>query len=73
MKPICIKMSENLLETIHRHAKALHVSPEVYIRRAIERMNRQTHALLRAKPLADASKKVRKERAICVGLSPYLQ
>jgi len=31
------------------------------VRHAIERMNRQTHALLRAKRLAEASKKVRAE------------
>jgi hypothetical protein len=32
-----------------------------YIRRAVERMNRQAPALLRARRLAEASKKVRKE------------
>jgi hypothetical protein len=49
------------LETSRRCADTLNLSRAAYIRRAIERMNRQTQALLRARRLAEASKKVRKE------------
>jgi hypothetical protein len=49
------------LETSRRCADTLNLSRAAYIRRAIERMNRQTQALLLARRLAEASKKVRKE------------
>jgi hypothetical protein len=39
----------------------LHLSRAAYIRRAVERMNRQAQALVRARRLAEASKKVQKE------------
>ena len=61
MGAISLKLPEDLLETSRRCADTLHLSRAAYIRRAIERMNRQTQALLRAKRLAEASKKVRKE------------
>ena len=61
MGAISLKLPEDVLETSRRCADTLHISRAAYIRRAIERMNRQTQALLRAKRLADASKKVRKE------------
>lgn len=61
MGAISLKLPEDVLETSRRCAETLHLSRAAYIRRAIERMNRQTLALLRAKRLADASKKVRKE------------
>src|SRR5262245_1176738 len=61
MKSISIQLPKELVQEIGRCANALHVSPQGYIRRAIERMNRHTHALLRAKRLAEASKKVWKE------------
>lgn len=61
MGAISLKLPEDVLETSRRCAETLHLSRASYIRRAIERMNRQTLALLRAKRLADASKKVRKE------------
>ena len=60
-KSISIKLPEELVLEIGRRAKTLRVSPDAYIRRAIERMNQQTQALLRAQRLADASKKARKE------------
>ena len=44
-----------------RCADTLHLSRASTIRRAVERMNRQTQALVRARRLAKASKKVRKE------------
>ena len=61
MGAISLKLPEDVLETSRRCADTLHLSRAAYIRHAIERMNRQTQALLRAKRLADASKKVRKE------------
>jgi hypothetical protein len=61
MEMLSLQMPEELLKTTRRCAKSLHVSRAAYIRRAIERMNRQTQALLRARRLAEASKKVRKE------------
>ena len=61
MGAISLKLPEDVLETSRRCADTLHLSRAAYIRRAIERMNRQTEAILRAKRLAEASKKVRKE------------
>jgi len=61
MGAISLKLPEDVLETSRQCADTLHLSRAAYIRRAIERMNRQTQAFLRAKRLADASKKVRKE------------
>ncbi len=61
MRAISLKLPEDVLETSRRCARTLHLSRAAYIRRAIERMNRQTEALLRATRLAEASKKVRKE------------
>ncbi|MCG3777174.1 MAG: hypothetical protein JW395_4050 [Nitrospira sp.] len=61
MGAISLKLPQDILETSRRCADTLHLSRAAYIRRAIERMNLQTEALLRAKRLAEASKKVRKE------------
>lgn len=61
MGAISLKLPEDVLETSRRCADTLHLSRAAYIRRAIERMNRQTQAFLRARRLAAASKKVRKE------------
>ena len=61
MGAISLKLPEDVLEISRRCADTLHLSRAAYIRRAIERMNRQTKALLREKRLAEASKKVRKE------------
>ncbi len=61
MRAISLKLSEDVLETSRRCADMLHLSRVAYMRRAIERMNRQTEALLRATRLAEASKEVRKE------------
>ena len=61
MGAISLKLPEDVLETSRRCADTLHLSRAAYIRRAIERMNQQTQALLRARRLAEASKKVRKE------------
>lgn len=61
MGAISLKLPEEVLETSRRCADTLHLSRAAYIRRAIERMNRQTETMLRARRLAEASKKVRKE------------
>jgi predicted transcriptional regulator len=61
MGAISLKLPEDILETSRRCAETLHLSRAAYIRRAIERMNRQTETVLRARRLTEASKKVRKE------------
>lgn len=61
MGAILLKLPEDILEASRRCADTLHLSRAAYIRRAIERMNQQTQTVLRARRLAEASKKVRKE------------
>ena len=61
MGAISLKLPEDVLEASRRCADTLHLSRAAYICRAVERMNRQTQALVRARRLAEASKKVRKE------------
>jgi hypothetical protein len=61
MEAISLKLPEDLLDDSRRYARALRVSRAVYIRRAIERMNRDTRMRLRAERLAAASKKAREE------------
>ncbi len=61
MGAISLKLPEDVLEASRRCAETLHLSRAAYIRRAIERVNRQTQAILRARRLAEASRKVRKE------------
>ncbi len=61
MEAISLKLPEDLLKTSGRCAGALRVSRAEYIRRAIERMNRETQAVLRARRLAGASRRVRRE------------
>jgi metal-responsive CopG/Arc/MetJ family transcriptional regulator len=58
---ISLKLPDDLLETSNRCAVALKLSRAEYIRRAVERMNRETQARLRARRLADASRRVRAE------------
>ena len=61
MGAISLKLPDKLLELSGQCAKTLRLTRSEYIRRAIERMNRETRAVVRAKRLAEASKKVRKE------------
>jgi len=61
MGAISLKLPDKLLVTSRHCADSLHLSRAAYIRRAIERLNRATHARLRAERLAAASRKVRKE------------
>ena len=61
MGSISLKLPDEILEMSGRYAEALSLSRAEYIRRAIDRMNRETRAAFRANRLADASRKVRKE------------
>jgi len=61
MEAISLKLPGDLLKTSDRCAKALGVPRAEYIRRAIEKMNREAEAQARAVRLADASRRVRKE------------
>jgi len=57
---ISLKLPDDLLDASGRYASALKLSRSAYIRRAVERMNRETRAALRARRLAEASRKVRR-------------
>ncbi len=61
MTAISLKIPEELIEASNQCAAALRISRAEYIRRAIERMNKQTQGDLRVKRLAEASRKVREE------------
>jgi metal-responsive CopG/Arc/MetJ family transcriptional regulator len=61
MEAISLKLPDALAEESGECARALHLSRAEYIRRAIERMNRETQAQLRAARLAEASLRVRDE------------
>lgn len=61
MNAISLKLPEGLLEDAGRCAEALQLTRAEYIRRALERMNRDTRQRLRARRLTDASRKVRGE------------
>jgi len=59
MAAISLKLPEDLLEASGRCADALRLTRAAYMRRALEAMNRETQARLRASRLRDASHKVR--------------
>ncbi len=61
METISLKLPGELLEASGKCASALSLSRAAYLREAIERMNRETVAQLRAKRLAEVSRRVRKE------------
>jgi metal-responsive CopG/Arc/MetJ family transcriptional regulator len=61
MEAISLKLSQELLKESDRYARALGIPRAEYIRRAIERMNREAEVRARAVRLASASRKVRKE------------
>ena len=61
MEAISLKLSEELLKESDRYARALGIPRAEYIRRAIERMNREAEVRARAARLASTSRKVRKE------------
>jgi metal-responsive CopG/Arc/MetJ family transcriptional regulator len=61
MTAISLKLPAELLRASSRCADARKLSRAEYIRRAIERMNAETEARLRAERLAAVSRKVRGE------------
>ena len=61
MSAISLKLPDDLLEVSDRCAKALDLTRAEYIRRAIDRSNREAEGLLRAKRLSDVSRRVRPE------------
>jgi predicted transcriptional regulator len=61
MPAISLKLPDALLHASDRCASALKLSRSAYLRRAVERMNRETRASLRARKLAAASRKVRRD------------
>ena len=61
MSTISIKLPDELLKASTKFAESLHLSRAAYIRRSIERMNRETERKLRAERMMRASLKVRKE------------
>ena len=61
MGAISLKLSDDLAKASGECARALDLSRAEYIRRAIEQMNRETQAQLRARRLAEVSRKVRGE------------
>ena len=63
MKAVLLKLPNDLVEAGDTCADSLGVSRAEYIRRAIDRMNRETARAQRARELMNASKKVRAESA----------
>jgi hypothetical protein len=61
MKSISLKLSEELLEDSGNCAEALDLSRAQYIRRAIEKMNKETIGRFKAERMAEASFRVREE------------
>lgn len=61
MEAISLKLPEELLKQSSRLARALGIPRAEYIRRALEKMNREAEAQRRAARLAEASKKVRRQ------------
>lgn len=61
MESISLKLPGALLESSDRCARTLGIPRAGYIRRAIERMNREAEARIRAERMARASRRVRKE------------
>ena len=61
MSTISITLPDTLLKTSTKFAESLHLSRAAYIRRSIERMNRETERRLRAERMMRASLKIRKE------------
>jgi len=61
MAAISLKLPDALVEASGECARALSLPRAEYIRGAIERMNRETRARLRAERLAAVSRRVREE------------
>jgi hypothetical protein len=63
MKSILLKLPDELVDAGDTCADSLGISRAEYIRRAIDRMNRETARVQRARDLIKASTKVRAESA----------
>ena len=61
MGAISLKLSNEILEKSAQCAKALKISRAEFMRRAIEKLSRETNSALRAKRMAEVSRRVRKE------------
>jgi hypothetical protein len=61
MQAILLKLSKKLLEATDRCARALGISLAEYIRRAVERMNRESEARTHAERMSQVSRRVRAE------------
>ena len=61
MKMISLNLPEDVLDASSAAADALQLSRAAYIRKAIERMNHETAAKLRAEKMVAASMKCRAE------------
>lgn len=61
MGSISLKLPDDLLKKSADCAEAVRLSRAEYIRRAIDRMNRETESRLRADRMTKASRRVRKE------------
>lgn len=61
MRAISLNLPDDLLEATGRCAEALGIPRAEYIRRAILETNRRSHAELRARRLAESSRRVRDE------------
>lgn len=61
MAAISLKLPDELLATSGRCAGALKLSRAAYIRHAVERMNKETEAAIRARRIAEVSRRVRRE------------
>jgi hypothetical protein len=63
MQAVLLKLPHELVEAGDACADSLGMSRAEYIRQAIDRMNRETARVQRARQLMNASKKVRAESA----------
>jgi hypothetical protein len=61
MEAISLKLPAELIQASGKCAQALSLSRSEYMRIAIERMNRETQRQLRAKRLAEVSRRDREE------------
>jgi metal-responsive CopG/Arc/MetJ family transcriptional regulator len=61
MRSISLKLSSDLLKATGRCARALGISRSEYIRRAIEKMNRESEARQGVARLTKASRRIRRQ------------
>jgi len=59
MPTISLRIPESLLDEVSHLARARHLPRSEYIRRALDRMNRETESEIRRRRIADASRRVR--------------